>query len=952
VTVARGRVPVATYRVQFRRGFGFDDACRIVPYLHRLGISHLYASPVFAARPGSEHGYDIIDPNRLDPVLGSQQGFEALVRSLHSRDMGLVLDIVPNHLAADSSNPWWTDVLEHGRDSPYADFFDINWITEEDGTQAILLPVLAGSLEDCVREGSLRIAMEEVPGLGSGRSLGLFFRYFDQRFPIEPRGWSMVVCIGGDKPPVLPTRATLRRSRAALTEGVESRRGFKDRLERRLAELNTGDPASRALLFQSLLREGPYRLVDANLTSQQYAYRRFFDISWLVGLRVEDERVFEESHRLILDLAHKGHLDGLRIDHIDGLRDPEGYLKRLRSSLPDACYLLVEKVLAPQESLRGSWPVCGTTGYDFLNKAGGMFIDPTGLHRLDRLHARLTGDRSGFKDLAYLGKKRVLQTLFGGELRHLADRLVRLTADDGPSSGLGVHRLSEALAEITCCLSVYRTYIRDLHPCALDRASIDQAAAEAMRRNPAGLARPLGYLSRILTLDQTCAMVSAHPDEALAFALSWQQLTGPVAAKGVEDTALYRDSHLLSLDEIGGDTSVSSDAVDGFHRHCATMKESWPATLNATSTHDTKRSEDVRVRLDVLSELADVWAERLERWMTWNAGRRTPSGCDMVPDRREEILIYQTLVGAWPLQPEEIPDFGERVKRFMVKALREAKIHSDWRVPDTRYEGLVTRFVDAVLHEEGGNPFPADLRRFVQRIAWPGAVNSLAQVVAKIAAPGVPDFFQGNELWEFDLTDPDNRRPVEFTERERLLAQLDRDTAAPHAGVRDVPHLGQGDVPHLAESSGVHPAATPDLLRGWADGRLKLFVTQRALAFRRDSAALFCEGDYLPLDIDGPMTSHLVGFARRLGDRWAIAVMPRLLGGRPQNLAGPGSAPSIWARTDIVLPRESPRNWRDVLIGREMVAGTDHPEARSALPAGELFSELPVALLEGRTAYR
>lgn len=997
-----GRIPSATYRLQFRAGVGFRTALGLVPYLKELGISHIYASPLFKARPGSEHGYDIVDPTVLDPELGTTAEFHQLVRALHDEDMGLILDIVPNHMAADASNPWWMDVLEFGSASPYWDFFDINWLRRhadsDSGSQGdsrvasdlgpagdagptFLLPALAGPLADCLRDGSLRVALHEVD-LGPGRGLTFFLEHYDQRFPLNAGSWRGLLGLemdsvggagagksggGAARPePGEPPRRLLelleeigvpqtgrctiadrgivhqvKKQLAVLHETDGDVRGF---LESRIAAIAAAGGCVRARLLLDAMRTVPYRLVDARCATSTFAYRRFFDVNGLVGVRVEDEKVFTETHKLALDLVATGKIDGLRLDHVDGLRDPEGYLSRLRRGLGEVqapnLYVIVEKILGSGETLRPSWPVDGTTGYGFMSAVGQIFVDRQGLDLLEDVHARLVGGRVDFAGLAYTGKKTVLRRLFGGEFQHLADRLAWLVdcAERRPSLSSG--QLREALAEITCSLPVYRTYLRDLNPEQADLDLIRRAVEAVEARGPARAGSGAAYVGQILSLDPSSPPVMAHPREALELVLRWQQLTGPLAAKGVEDTALYRDTRLLSLDEVGGEPTVPGGAIGRLHCRNRQVLANWPGDLNATSTHDAKRSEDVRARFDVLAEIPGEWSRRLGEWMGWNAGKRGRRGEDWVPDGREEILIYQTLVGAWPAgglgrEAAARAEFTARMKGFVVKALREAKVHSDWRRPDETYEGLVTGFVDGIMGDTS-TPFLAGVEELARAVGWFGAINSLAQLLTKIISPGVADFYQGNELWEFALTDPDNRRPVDFGLRERLLEEVrPLDGSGPRGA-------NAGNVGHL--------------LARWHDGRIKLLVTRRALALRRAETELFERGSYADLSPEGPLSDRLLIILRHMGDSWALAVIPRL----PVALLGPSartySAKGLWGGARLALPQDTPDRWTDALRGRVVVAGggvagyagSHELGSSNSLLLAHVLEELPMALLFGR----
>ncbi|MCL5734619.1 MAG: malto-oligosyltrehalose synthase [Actinobacteria bacterium] len=992
--MASRKLPTATYRLQFRGGMGFSAARGLVPYLDGLGISHLYASPLFVARPGSVHGYDVIDPGALDPTLGTTEEFNKLVEALHEREMGLVLDIVPNHLAMDPANALWMDVLEHGRLSRFASSFDIRWMHTRRHGDILLLPVLAGSVRECLEAGSLSVELKEAASDGEDalkKAVGpaIFIRHFDQRFPVPATAWTLV--LGSKEAAAEPLSVAARRDPKVL-----------ERLRRHLARFEGEAIAPKTRLLRRLMAPGPFRLVASSTTGRRFAYRRFFDINDLVGVRVEEEGAFAATHCLVLELAASDRLDGLRVDHIDGLRDPENYLRRLRTRLAEVSppadeelrkghggtadarpfYVVVEKILAPGEELRPEWPVDGTTGYDFLNSAERIFIDPAGLARLGGegipAGSGLVPPGSGpisFADLAYAAKKEALENLFGGDVRYLTSQLRSLVDGVEGSCPISPTALGEALVEITCSLRVYRTYIRDLPPNEQDLAVLRRAEADAEGRSPRRLTHALDYVRRLLSLDPQCPAVRERPEKALDFVLSWQQLTGPVAAKGVEDTAFYRDARLISLDEVGSDTLVPCHAVERLHSRNHKMKQHWPAGLNATSTHDSKRSEDVRSRLDVLTEIPDDWAAHVDSWRSWNADKRTLVNGSPVPDPEEEMLVYQTLVGCWPVAPNaadadnfpfDLGELTERVESFLTKALREAKVHSGWRNPHRGYEDGMSRFIGAIMQDRM-SPFLADLRDLSCNVAWFGALNSVGQVLLKVASPGVPDFYQGSELWDLSLVDPDNRRPVDFELRGSILEELQtgieaaagsrpRSAAAGKgsrlaAAGKESRLAAAGKGSRLAAAGkGPRPATgsqlpSQDFLSRWKDGRIKFLVTMAGLNCRRADPDLFHRGDYLPLDCQGFAAGHIVAVARRHVGRWVLVAIPRLMTRLVGFPALPTADPAVWRNTSIRIPDDAPDEWRNLLTGRTIRSRYEEATGLVLISAREAFADLPWVLL-------
>ncbi|MFC1901452.1 malto-oligosyltrehalose synthase [Chloroflexota bacterium] len=776
------QIPVATYRLQFNKSFRFKDANVLVSYLNRLGISDIYASPILQARKGSTHGYDVTDPTRLNPELGTEHDFYALLEELRQQGMGLLLDIVPNHMAASPENPWWRDVLEHGKDSSFASFFDTNWL-------------------------DFKGASEKATG-----------------------------------------------------------------------------------------------------------HRRFFDIGDLVGIRVEDPQVFEATHSYILQLVADGKVTGLRLDHIDGLYNPLEYLQRLQlhispSAKSPGFYVVVEKILSADEALPETWPVSGTTGYDFASILNTLFVDRDGAGSLNEIYCRIIGLKKSFRDLVYEKKKQVMLELFPDEIETLGRYLAYL------SGQLDAQEASRTLVEVTACLPVYRTYIQTLKASPRDRTYLTGAFQEA-RQYVATPNNALDFLQQVLLLDFPADISSEDKNEWLNFVMRWQQLTGAVMAKGFEDTALYNYHRLVSLSEVGGKPDTIGLSVEDFHKWNLTRMKHWPHALNATSTHDTKHSEDVRARINVLSEIPDEWEDHLVRWQEWNGAKKLKSGGLLIPEPNTEILLYQTMLGSWPLFIEEVPGFKERLKAYMIKAAREAKAITSWIKINQEYEDSILSFIDAILQDSADNEFLIDFLKFQAKIAYYGALNSISQLLLKITSPGVPDFYQGMELWDFSLVDPDNRRPVDFKKRKMLLDSL------------------------IQKESNGEPPPIGEMLSSWQDGRVKLYATYIALNTRRDNAQLFQHGDYLPLQVDGDKRENVCAFARRYRGEWVLIAAPRFF----TQISEAGVLPigkQVWEDGRILLPEDASRNWLNVFTG-EAVSG------RKDIALAELFHKFPVAKLIGR----
>ena len=842
----------STYRLQLSAEFRLADALAAVPYLDALGIAALYLSPVTVATPGSRHGYDCCDPTRVNPELGSEEELVALSSALRQRGMGLLLDIVPNHMAASTHNPWWRDVLARGPASIHADLFAIEWrAVGAGGRPQVLLPVLAGRYGEVLERGEIRVDGDQIA-------------YFDRRYPIA-----------GD------TR-----------DGLEAARSDRGALHR-------------------LLERQHYRLADWRVASERVNYRRFFDVSDLVALRSHERSVFERTHELALRLVRAGLVSGLRIDHVDGLWDPLGYLERLQEELGGDSWLVVEKILIGDETLPAEWPVAGTTGYEFGRAVTGLQVDAGGLQALEDLYHRFTGRPERFADLLVRQKLKMLRELFAGEIGRRGEELCQLADCDRGGRDLSRRQLVDALTEVTASLPVYRLYARASGARPADRAPLDEAMAEVAARRPDLDAAVLTWVRQVLALDL------AGADPALAarqvdLVMRWQQLSGPVMAKGLEDTALYRYNRLLSLNMVGGEPDPPRRHLGAgpFHRRAAAQLERWWGGLNATTTHDSKRSEDVRSRLHVLAEIPDVWLRAVWRWHGLNQPHRVRHDGRSVPDPNEELFVYQTLLGVWPLAAGEEESFAARIREYLIKAAREAKVHTSWLQPDEEHEAALVGFAAALLDPARAPDFHADMQRLAGRVARWGAVNSLAQLALKLAAPGVADFYQGTELWTLTLVDPDNRRPVDLAARARLLAELERG--------------GRG------------PAALAALVKSWHDGRLKLLVTWRGLRARRAEPELFLRGEYLPLEASGRAAGHLFSFARRQGDAWLVCAIPRF----PARLA-PGFPIGVrtWRDTLLALPAGAPGDWTDVVTGSK--ARAQH----GALRAADLFRSLPVALL-------
>jgi (1->4)-alpha-D-glucan 1-alpha-D-glucosylmutase len=947
------RIPLATYRLQFSGQFRFEQARALVGYFDDLGVTDIYGSPLLQARRGSLHGYDVTNPTHLNADIGTEPEFEALTAELQQHHMGLLLDIVPNHMAAGSENPWWMDVLEDGPGSAYAAFFDIDWYPPRTITRnKVLLPILGRAYAEALENQELNLMFEQA---------GFFIYYFDTKLPVAPKSYLLVLQhridelrnqLGDDHQAFrelrgilatvtsLPERSTLsnemagerRLQREAIKERVwnlyQNSPEVRDFLDENVRVFNgrKREPASFVFLDR-LLAEQAYLLSYWLSANDEINYRRFFTITDLVGVRVEDPLVFEATHAVVLRLIEKGLVTGLRIDHVDGLRDPLGYLRRLQERVAGSIavnhhppfFVLVEKILARGEALPLEWPICGATGYAFLNAVNGLFLDPGGCTKLEQTYQSFTGARVCYPDLVYEKKKEVMANLLRVEMRSLGHYLALLAERDRYGRDLPRADLAQALTETTACLPVYRTYVRGFPLRSEERRPYIVKALEAARRRNSRL-RPecFDFVSDVLLLRERPHVLPEQREARLAFVMRWQQFTGPITAKAVEDSALYVYNRLISLNEVGGDPGSSGLALDAFHEFLRKRQKHNCHTLSATSTHDTKRAEDVRARINILSELPALWEEKLHQWADWNKAKKKLLNKRPVPDSNEEILLYQTMLGAWPLDKNEAPAFRKRLQDYMVKATREAMVHTKWTRPNVRHEQALLHFVKSITQESGDNRFLNDFLRACADLAFYGAINSLAQLVLKITGPGIPDFFQGSELWDLRLVDPDNRGPIDFEKRVNLLAELKR----------------QEEHDRLA--------LVADLLAHWQDGRIKLYVTSRALTFRRAQSGLFLDGSYLPLQAIGPQQQNVFAFMRHAKDVWAVTAVPRLA----TELVPAGRFPTgekVWANNLLRLVKRAPTNWVNVLTGESLrsQAGTQGRE----LSLGEVLGKFPVALL-------
>ena len=954
--MAHPRIPLACYRLQFNKDLTFQKASEIVDYLSRLGVTDIYASPLLQSRSRSQHGYDVTDPTRINGELGEEEQFRAFQAALQERGMGLLLDIVPNHMAANQENPWWMDVLENGPGSPYAAYFDIDWhppsLTVEN---KILLPVLGNSYSQALGNCELQLIFQRG---------NFWIRYGDLFFPLTPKTYRRILKhrehilekrLGADSPSfqeylgIVAALAALPDPKSLTIDAAGERRLQVEGIQERLRQLHDSNSEVERFVKENLRifngRRGQarsFRNLDRLLSEQAYVltywqnvneginYRRFFTIADLVGVRAEDPIVFEATHQVIFRLVERGIVTGLRIDHIDGLRDPLGYLRRLQAQVTGRqeqenerdFYVIVEKILSEAEKLPAEWPVQGTTGYEFLNALNRVFVHPEGARAVEQIYFRFLGRKTLFKDVLYQKKKLVMSTLFAGEMRYLSHQLAVLAQGDRYARDLSRAELAHALSETTACFPVYRTYIRSLEVQNAAKRLIRHAVDVARSLNPHLDPNCFGFVRDVLLLRDSGYVFAEQREARLAFVMRWQQFTGPILAKSLEDTVLYVYCPLLSLNEVGGNPSHEVVHTLAFNQLATERQRRWRYGLNSTSTHDTKRGEDVRARINVLSEIPREWQKRLNTWARWNAAKKMMIASRAVPDPNEEVFLYQTLIGAWPSAESEIPKFRERLEAYIIKAIREAMVHTRWTVPNTAHERAVIKFVQAILEPGRDNRFLDDFLKFQQNIAMYGMVNGLAQVLMKMTSPGVPDFYQGCELWDLRLVDPDNRGPVDFKHRTALLSEIET--------------RSQQDTLRFCR----------DVVQNCHDGRIKLYLIWKVLNLRRQHPRVFREGRLLWLNARGKRETNVISYVRRKGNSWMVTVAPRWL--------AQAKAPfnsihlqKFWLGSKLILPRNAPESWLNTLTGE--ILKTSFWREVSFLNLANVFRDFPVAILRSHT---
>ncbi|UFS70450.1 malto-oligosyltrehalose synthase [Geomonas sp. RF6] len=966
-------VPVATYRLQFNKDLGFKTVTSLIPYLAELGITHIYASPYLKARPGSLHGYDIVDHRSINPEVGTEEEFREYLETLKKHGMSQILDIVPNHMCVECrDNRWWQDVLENGKSAQHAGYFDINWApVKRQLTDKVLLPVLGAQFGKILESQELQVTYQPD---------GFSVAYYEHNFPLSPRSYPLILShrmeelqqslapetvgqlqsvIGllGALPSETETDPELTKKRYddaevgkkrlwQLYRDSEKVKAFIDE-NVRIYNGDTADPSSFALL-ERLLQQQSFRVAHWRVATEEINYRRFFDINGLGAIKVEEASVFDEVHALVLDLLEQGHVAGFRVDHADGLYNPVKYFHQLQYASfrrmlmqkkendqtdaqmlerfhellaedPDfkPFYLVGEKILLGTERVPADWAIHGETGYSFVNSVSQLFIDQGSQDTLDGFYRSFTGLQTKFQDILYEKKKLIMYASMSSEINTLGYHLSTIAENNRHTRDYTLQSLIKTLVEVIAFFPVYRTYTNSLQISETDREHIELAVNKALRKSKGIDPSVFDFVRDVLTLNFLPDMEDDQKHEWLDFLMRFQQITGPVMAKGMEDTSFYMYNRLISLNEVGGDPDRFGLSLEEFHAQNVERVQSVPHALLATTTHDTKRSEDARIRINVLTEIPDEWTGAVTRWSKANRRHKKIVDNDVIPNANKEYLLYQTLMGAWPLNyddPEEFGRFTQRIQLYMQKALREAKEHTSWINPNEPYEQAVSQFVDEVLADR---TFIDDAKIFARQVAWCGMYASLSMTLLKLTCPGVPDFYQGSELWDLRLVDPDNRQPVDFEHRTALLAEL-KDAMSQQGSAS----TAQG----LAEN--------PE------DGKVKLFLISKVLQFRKAHEELFGSGNYTPLEVAGARAQEVCAFSRRHDEEEVLVVAPRFfarltLSGKRKPL-GEG----VWGGSRLMLPESEGVRYRNVITGDQ------YETKEGAIDLGEVLRAFPVALLE------
>ncbi|MEG4013411.1 MULTISPECIES: malto-oligosyltrehalose synthase [unclassified Microcoleus] len=926
------RIPTATYRIQFHGGFKFEAAKQIVSYLEELGITDLYASPIFKARKGSTHGYDVVDSNLLNPELGNSEDFESLTYEIKQRKMGWLQDIVPNHMAYDTQNLLLSDVLENGPDSDYFDYFDIEWNHAYENLKGrVLAPLLGNFYGECLENGEIQLQYREK---------GLTINYYDLKLPVKIDSYGKFIThdlghlgreLGRRHPDFIKllgiiylikntsseVKGKARYDQVAFVKGLlwelyNQNPVVHEFIDKNINVFNgeKGNAESFNLL-DDLLSDQFYRLSFWKVGAEEINYRRFFTVNELMSVKVEEIKVFHKNHALIFEMVEEGKFTGLRIDHIDGLYDPTEYLKRLRERVGDT-YTTVEKILEHEEDLPPYWPIEGTSGYDFLNYVNGVFCRCDREEQFSEIYHRFTRLTVPYEQLFLEKKGLIVEKNLAGDVDNLAQLLKNISGHSRQGNDFTRSGLEKALSAVLTVFPVYRTYINQEGLRESDRTYVKYAIAHAKELVPR-LLKELKFIETLLLLEEEETLTVEQKEERRHFVMKLQQLTGPLMAKGVEDTLLYVYYRLLSLNEVGGNPSQFGVSLADFHDFNKQQQIAWPHKMNATATHDTKRGEDVRARINVLSEIPEEWEQQVKSWRELNSSKKINFVNRMVPDTNDEYFLYQTILGSFPFEGIENTDYVDRLKDYAIKAVREAKVYTAWLRADNDYETGFMTFIESVLENSENNQFLKNFLPFWKKVADYGIFNSLSQTLLKITAPGVPDIYQGTEFWDLSHVDPDNRRPVDFDRRIQVL--------------QEIKQQAKTDILQLVE----------DLIATREDARIKLFLTARLLEARKEYLEVFKSGDYQSLQVVGTFKDNVVAFARSFGDTTVIVVAPRFLTG----VVKPAEIPigkQVWKDTNLVLSEQMPSVWKDAITNQPV-------ESNGTLEIGDALGYFPAALL-------
>jgi len=923
-------LPESTYRLQFNKEFNFNSASKILPYLKELGISHIYASPIFKASKGSAHGYDVVDPTQLNPELGSGDDFDKLIFEAKEKGIQWLQDIVPNHMAFDFENKMLVDLLENGPDSRFYNFFDVEWNYGHFGDKPrMLAPFLGRYYQESLEDKEISLAYDED---------GFSINYYENKFPVRVGTYSDILSsrfdklqnkVGRNYPAVIRLLGLLHIIKFLPTyEEMDERYNQIKFIKALLWELYSGDEQVKMYidetlkiynginekpesfdLLDKLLSDQYFRLAYWKVANEEINYRRFFNISSLISLKIENEEVFNRTHSLIFKLIKEDKIDGLRVDHIDGLYDPEEYLKRVRERI-DGRYLIVEKILEMEEKLPESWPVEGTTGYEFLNFVNGIFCKSSNENKFSRIYTQFTRSNVSFDEMVVDKKRLIINTRMAGELERLSLIVEDIAKQDRHGADITLNGIKTALEEILVHFPIYRTYVNGTKITKYEIAYIEKTIGELKYNNPR-LEYEIGYIGKLLMLRHTNLLPELY-QKSVYFIMKFQQLTGPLMAKGFEDTALYVFNRLISLNEVGGNPSYFGLGLREFHKKIRQRGIKWAYSLNTTSTHDTKRGEDVRARINVLSEIPDEWNLRVKKWHNMNLKYKKESAGRLLPDKNDEYFLYQTLIGTLPFDDTFSESFRKRIKEYAIKVVREAKVYTAWVKPDETYEKAFLAFIDKILTISESNLFPNDFLEFQEYVSHFGIFNSLSQVLIKMTCPGVPDFYQGTELWDFSLVDPDNRRPVDYSMRQQMIARINKST-------------------DMDELFGY-------LFSNMKNGAVKMFLIKKVLGAKKKYRKLFNAGKYSSLNSAGEYNKNIICYMRENENLAAIVIAPRLLTG----FLEAGNLPlgrDIWKNTIIRLPFEL-KNLKNLITGDTIKAGY-------SLDLGDILSRFPAALLVG-----